>query len=106
MFLVVAGMLFGCIGCTTNNIESPGEEITGTGSFESMDITYPRKYKVNFMSQTTGHPSRGTDFSTDAGWKREQIHGHKLFVSTYMLHLPDKKKLQEFMLKEMKEMGI
>lgn len=27
-------------------------------------------------------------------------------VSTYMLHLPDKKKLQEFMLKEMKEMGI
>lgn len=31
---------------------------------------------------------------------------NQLFVSTYMLHLPDKKKLQEFMLKEMKEMGI
>ena len=31
---------------------------------------------------------------------------NQLFVSTYMLHLPDKKKLQEFMLKEIKEMGI
>jgi hypothetical protein len=29
-----------------------------------------------------------------------------LFVSTYMLHLPNKKQLEEFMLKEMKEMGI
>jgi hypothetical protein len=29
-----------------------------------------------------------------------------LFVSTYMLHLPDKRKLEEFMLKEMKEMGL
>ena len=32
-------------------------------------------------------------------WARE-------FVSTYMLHLPDKKKLEEFMLKEIEEMGI
>jgi len=31
---------------------------------------------------------------------------NQLFVSTYMLHLPDKRKLEEFMLKEMKEMGI
>ena len=31
---------------------------------------------------------------------------NKLFVSTYMLHLPDKKKLQEFILKEMENMGI
>lgn len=31
---------------------------------------------------------------------------NNLFVSTYMLHLPDKKQLEEFMLKEMKEMGI
>ena len=29
-----------------------------------------------------------------------------LFVSTYMLHLPDKRKLEEFILKEMEEMGI
>jgi len=34
------------------------------------------------------------------------IRENQLFVSTYMLHLPDKKKLQEFVLKEMKEMGI
>lgn len=31
---------------------------------------------------------------------------NQLFVSTYMLHLPDKKKLEEFMLKEMEEMGM
>lgn len=31
---------------------------------------------------------------------------NQLFVSTYMLHLPDKKKLQEFILKEMENMGI
>lgn len=31
---------------------------------------------------------------------------NQLFVSTYMLHLPDKKKLQEFILKEMEDMGI
>ena len=29
-----------------------------------------------------------------------------LFVSTYMLHLPDKQKLENFMLKELKEMGL
>ena len=31
---------------------------------------------------------------------------NKLFVSTYMLHLPDKKMLEEFMLKEMEKMGV
>ena len=31
---------------------------------------------------------------------------NQLFVSTYMLHLPDKKKLQEFILKEMENMGL
>ena len=31
---------------------------------------------------------------------------NQLFVSTYMLHLPDKKKLEEFMLKEIEEMGM
>ena len=30
----------------------------------------------------------------------------QLFVSTYMLHLPNKKKLEEFMLKEIEKMGI
>ena len=31
---------------------------------------------------------------------------NQLFVSTYMLHLPNKRRLQEFMLSEMKKMGI
>lgn len=31
---------------------------------------------------------------------------NQLFVSTYMLHLPDKKKLEEFMLKEIEEMEM
>lgn len=31
---------------------------------------------------------------------------NQLFVSTYMLHLPNKKQLQEFMLREMNEMGL
>lgn len=31
---------------------------------------------------------------------------NQLFVSTYMLHLPDKRKLEEFMLKELEEMGM
>ena len=29
---------------------------------------------------------------------------NQLFVSTYMLHLPDKKKLKEFIVKEMEDM--
>lgn len=29
-----------------------------------------------------------------------------IFVSTYMLHLPDKKQLEDFVLREIKEMGI
>ena len=68
-------MLLGCVGCSCNKV-SLDKEIAETGSFESMDITYPGKYKVTFMSQTTGHPSRDIDFSTDVGWKNEQIHGN------------------------------
>lgn len=74
--LGVVGILLGCVGCSDNSTVIPDEEIVGTGSFESMDITYPGKYKVTFMSQTTGHPSSGSDFSTDVGWKKEQIHGN------------------------------
>ena len=68
-------MLLGCVGCSSNKV-SPDKEIAEAGSFESMDITYPGKYKVTFMSQTTGHSSRDIDFSTDVGWKSEQIHGN------------------------------
>ena len=31
---------------------------------------------------------------------------NQLFVSTYMLQLPDKKQLTEFLLRQMEEMGI
>ena len=31
---------------------------------------------------------------------------NQLFVSTYMLHLPDKKKLKDFIVNEMKEMEL
>ena len=31
---------------------------------------------------------------------------NQLFVSSYMLHLPDKRELEEFLLKQMKDMGI
>lgn len=72
---VILGMLCGCVGCSKNTV-SPDKEITATGSFKNMDITYPGKYKINFMTETTGHPSRDIDFSTDVGWKNGQIHGN------------------------------
>lgn len=31
---------------------------------------------------------------------------NQLFVSTYMLRLPDKKQLEEFLLRQMEELGI
>ena len=74
-FLSVVCMLLGCVGCSKNNTASLDEEITPTGSFESMTTTYPGKYKVTFMSPSTGHPSGNIDFSTYVDWKSEQLHG-------------------------------
>lgn len=73
--LGVIGMLWGCVGCSNNTVSSE-EEITATGSFESMDITYAGKYKIIFMTQSSGHPSGDIDFSTDVGWKNGRIHGN------------------------------
>ena len=75
MFLGVAGMLLGCAGCSNNTVK-PEEEVNATGSFESMDSTYPGKYTVKFISKSTGHPSGDIDFMTDVSWNNGQIHGY------------------------------
>lgn len=70
---------------------------------------YVGYYKKNEMVEGD-NPPVGILLCTDKGSEMVEyaLSGmdNQLFVSTYMLHLPDKKKLQEFMLREMKEMGI
>ena len=70
---------------------------------------YVGYYKKNEMVEGD-NPPVGILLCTDKGSQMVEyaLSGmdNQLFVSTYMLHLPDKKKLEEFMLKEMKEMGI
>lgn len=70
---------------------------------------YVGYYKKNEMS-VGDNPPVGILLCTDKGSQMVEyaLSGmdNQLFVSTYMLHLPDKKKLEEFMLKEMREMGI
>lgn len=71
--------------------------------------TYVSYYKKNEMTEGD-NPPVGILLCTDKGSQMVEyaLSGmdNQLFVSTYMLHLPDKKRLEEFMLKEMKEMGI
>lgn len=56
------------------------------------------------------NPPVGILLCTDKGFQMVEyaLSGmdNQLFVSTYMLHLPDKKKLEEFMLKEIEEMEM
>ena len=70
---------------------------------------YVGYYKKNEMVKGD-NPPVGILLCTDKGSEMVEyaLSGmdNQLFVSTYMLHLPDKKKLQEFMLKEMENMGI
>lgn len=70
---------------------------------------YVGYYKKNEMTGGD-NPPVGILLCTDKGSEmiKYALSGmdNQLFVSTYMLHLPDKKKLQEFMLKEMENMGI
>ncbi len=70
---------------------------------------YVGYYKTNEMVKGD-NPPVGILLCTDKGSQMVEyaLSGvdNQLFVSTYMLHLPDKKKLKEFILKEMKEMGI
>lgn len=70
---------------------------------------YVGYYKLNEMSEGD-NPPVGILLCTDKGSEMVEyaLSGmdNQLFISTYMLHLPDKKKLQEFILKEMKKMGI
>lgn len=71
--------------------------------------TYVGYYKKNEMIPGD-NPPVGILLCTDKGSQMVEyaLSGmdNQLFVSTYMLHLPDKRKLEEFMLKEMKEMGL
>lgn len=66
-------------------------------------------YKKNEMTEGDNLPV-GILLCTDKGSEMVEYAlsrmDNQLFVSTYMLHLPDKKKLQEFILKEMEDMGI
>ena len=70
---------------------------------------YVGYYKKNEMIPGD-NPPVGILLCTDKGSQMVEyaLSGmdNQLFVSTYMLHLPDKRKLEEFMLKEMKEMGL
>lgn len=70
---------------------------------------YVGYYKKNEMLPGD-NPPVGILLCTDKGSQMVEyaLSGmdNQLFVSTYMLHLPDKRKLEEFMLKEMKEMGM
>ena len=70
---------------------------------------YVGYYKKNEM-MPGDNPPVGILLCTDKGSQMVEyaLSGmdNQLFVSTYMLHLPDKRKLQEFMLKEMEKMGI
>ncbi|MDE6567860.1 MAG: PDDEXK nuclease domain-containing protein [Lachnospiraceae bacterium] len=71
--------------------------------------TYVAYYKENEMTEDD-NPPVGILLCTDKGSQMVEyaLSGmdNQLFVSTYMLHLPDKRQLEEFMLKEMKEMGL
>lgn len=70
---------------------------------------YVGYYKKNEM-MAGDNPPVGILLCTDKGSQMVEFAlsgmNNQLFVSTYMLHLPDKKKLEEFMLKELEEMGM
>ena len=70
---------------------------------------YVGYYKKNEMAEGD-NPPVGILLCTDKGSQMVEyaLSGmdNQLFVSTYMLHLPDKKKLEEFMLKEIEEMEM
>ena len=70
---------------------------------------YVGYYKMNEMAEGD-NPPVGILLCTDKGSQMVEyaLSGmdNRLFVSTYMLHLPDKQKLEEFMRKELQEMGL
>lgn len=86
---------------------------TVSNEFKQEDLgqlnAYVGYYKKNEMMQGD-NPPVGILLCTDKGSQMVEyaLSGmdNQLFVSTYMLHLPDKKKLEAFILKEMEEMGI
>ena len=71
--------------------------------------TYVSYYKYEEMTEGD-NPPIGILLCTEKGPKMVQyvLNGmdENLFTSTYMLQLPNKEQLQEFMLSQMKELGI
>ncbi|MCR5212057.1 MAG: PDDEXK nuclease domain-containing protein [Lachnospiraceae bacterium] len=69
---------------------------------------YVGYYKVNEITEGD-NPPVGILLCTDKGSQMVEyaLSGmdNQLFVSTYMLHLPDKQKLEEFLRKELEEIG-
>ena len=70
---------------------------------------YVSYYKENEMHEGD-NPPVGILLCTKRGRKMVEYAlagmDNQLFVSTYMLQLPDKKQLKEFLLKQMEEMGV
>lgn len=70
---------------------------------------YVAYYRQNEMTEND-NPPVGILLCTDKGSQMVEyaLSGmdNQLFVSTYMLHLPNKKQLEEFILREMDEMGL
>ncbi|MDD6327636.1 MAG: hypothetical protein Q4D54_02945 [Eubacteriales bacterium] len=50
-------------------------EISGTGSYESIEVVYQNKYKICYKSKNMGHPSGGSEYSTDCGWNNDKGSG-------------------------------
>lgn len=83
---VITSIVIGClvlIGCSNqatiqeaNNTSEESSEISATGAFQSMSITYPGKYKVEFNSKNAGHPDSECDFATFLQWgSKGEEHG-------------------------------
>lgn len=72
--------LTGCSNQRTiqeSNIKSEeSSELSATGAYNSMAITYPGKYTVEFHSQNAGHPNSECDFATFINWgSKGEEHG-------------------------------
>ena len=80
-------IVIGCIALTgcgnqkttqeSNKVSEGSTELPATGAYNSMAITYPGKYKVEFNSQNPGHPNSECDFATFFDWgSKGEDHGN------------------------------
>ncbi len=49
------------------------EEEGETGSFKKMSSIFAGKYRIDYQTKTTGHPSGEVDFMTGMDWKDEEL---------------------------------